>query len=78
MLVAEDFAALGENPTLQEIAACLLGKILATQTNGPYLIGGFCLGGVLAYEVARQLRASAHEVSLLVVGPAEPVIFTAV
>jgi amino acid adenylation domain-containing protein len=66
VLTAEDFAALGETPTLQSIAACLLGKILATQPKGPYTLGGFCAGGVLAYEIASQLRAAGHEVSLLV------------
>jgi amino acid adenylation domain-containing protein len=66
VLAAEDFAALGETPTLQSIAACLLGKILATQPKGPFTLGGFCAGGVLAYEIASQLRAAGHEVSLLV------------
>ena len=65
-LTAEDFASLGETPTLQSIAACLLRKILATQSKGPYIIGGFCLGGILAYEIASQLQAAGHEVSLLV------------
>jgi amino acid adenylation domain-containing protein len=66
VLTAEDFAGLGETPTLQSIAACLLSKILATQPKGPYTLGGFCAGGVLAYEIASQLRAAGHEVSLLV------------
>jgi thioesterase domain-containing protein len=66
VLTAEDFASLGETPTLQSIAACLLRKILATQSKGPYTIGGFCAGGILAYEIASQMRAAGHEVSLLV------------
>jgi amino acid adenylation domain-containing protein len=66
VLTAEDFASLGEIPTLQSIAACLLRKILATQAKGPYTIGGFCAGGVLAYEIGAQMRAAGHEVSLLV------------
>src|SRR5579871_5886817 len=51
---------------MHDVAACLLGKILATQPNGPYLVGGYCLGGILAFEIASQLRAAGHEVSLLV------------
>jgi|HubBroStandDraft_1064217.scaffolds.fasta_scaffold00506_3 amino acid adenylation domain-containing protein len=66
VLTAEDFPSLGETPTLQSIAACLMRKILATQSEGPYVVGGFCAGGVLAYEIASQLRAAGHEVSLLV------------
>ena len=65
-LTAEDVLSLGEAPTLQSIATCLLRKILATQTEGPYTIGGQCLGGILAYEIAFQLRAAGREVSLLV------------
>jgi amino acid adenylation domain-containing protein len=65
-LTADDIAALGEAPTLQSIATCHLRKILATQSNGPYTIGGQCAGGVLAYEIASQLKAAGKEVSLLV------------
>jgi thioesterase domain-containing protein len=65
MLAAEDFASLGENATLQSIAACLLRKIVATQPAGPYALGGFCLGAILSFEIASQLRAAGHEVSLL-------------
>jgi amino acid adenylation domain-containing protein len=65
-LTADDIAALGEAPALQSIAACQVRKILATQSNGPYLIGGQCVSGVLAYEIASQLRAAGHEVSLVV------------
>jgi thioesterase domain-containing protein len=65
-LTAEDVTMLGEAPTLQRIAGCLLDKILATQAESPYTIGGLCLGGVLAYEIASQLQDSGREVSLLV------------
>jgi amino acid adenylation domain-containing protein len=65
-LTAEDVVSLGERPTLQSVAACLLRKILATQSEGPYTIGGFCLGGILAYEIASQLQHGGNEVSLLV------------
>jgi thioesterase domain-containing protein/aryl carrier-like protein len=69
----EDFPGLGPKPTLQEIAACLVQKILATQSPGPSAIGGYCLGGILAYEIASQLRAAGREVSLLVlVDPPNP------
>lgn len=66
VLTREDCALLGERPTPQSIATCLMRKILATQTSGPYSLGGFCLGGILANEIACQLRAAGHEVSLLI------------
>ena len=65
-LTAEDAVTAGEAPTLERLAACHMQKILATQPAGPYVIGGQCVGGVLAYEVAKQLRATRKEVSLLV------------
>ena len=67
LLTPEDFSFLGETPTLQDFAACLLHKIQAVQSEGPYTIGGFCLGGLLAYEIASQLRAAGHEVSLVAI-----------
>ena len=70
---AKDFPTLGENPTLQDIAACLVKKILATQPNEPTAIGGYCLGGILGYEIASQLRAAGRDVPLLVlVDPPNP------
>ncbi len=72
-LTSEDFPTLGRKPTLQRIAACLLQRIFAAQPKGPYAIGGYCLGGILGYEIASQLRAAGHEVSLLVlVDPPNP------
>jgi amino acid adenylation domain-containing protein len=65
-LTAKDLASLGEKPSLRTIATCVVGKILATQSKGPFNIGGLCIGSILAYEVAYQLRAGGHEVSLLV------------
>ncbi len=65
-LTTEDVASLPESPTLQDIATCLVRKILATRSNGPYTIGGQCAGGILAYEIASQLQAAGRQVSLLV------------
>ena len=65
-LIDEDLAALGEAPTLREIAMRLVSKILAAQPEGPYTLGGFCLGGMLSYEVACQLEAAGREVSMLI------------
>lgn len=37
------------------------------QANGPYLLGGFCFGGVVAYEMACQLRAQGEAVALVAI-----------
>jgi thioesterase domain-containing protein len=72
-LTAEDLAALGPSPSLESIGARLMQKIVATQPSGPYAIGGFCLGGIMAYEIAFQLRAAGCQVALLVlVDPPNP------
>jgi thioesterase domain-containing protein len=41
-------------------------EIRKINPDGPYHLGGFCTFGILAYEVARQLRASGAEIPLLV------------
>ena len=52
--------------TVQEMAAHYLEEIRAIQTNGPYHVGGFSMGGLVAYEMAHQLVASGEEVGLVV------------
>ena len=72
-LSADDVAHLGNSPSVSCIASRLLEKIKAVQANGPYILGGLCLGGVLAYELASQFRAAGEDVSLLVlVDPPSP------
>ena len=51
---------------MEEIARELVLAIRKKQVQGPYRLGGFCLGGVVAYEVARQLTMLEQEVELLV------------
>ena len=51
--------------TLQDIAAEYVQLIHKFQTRGPYKLIGWSVGGVLAFEVARQLVEAGDEVSLL-------------
>jgi amino acid adenylation domain-containing protein len=53
-------------PTVEEIACDILHGLRAAQPNGPYRLGGFCAGGYIAYEVARQLRAEGEIVERLI------------
>jgi amino acid adenylation domain-containing protein len=66
MLTPDDIEGLGKAPKLQSIARCISQKILASRPSGPYILGGLCAFGILAYEVASQLLAAGCDVSLLV------------
>ncbi len=49
----------------REIAADLLKEMRTIQPEGPYLLGGGCVGGVIAFEIAQQLREKGEEVEML-------------
>jgi thioesterase domain-containing protein/acyl carrier protein len=49
----------------EEMAANYVREIRSVQPRGPYHLGGDCLGGVLAYEMAQQLRAGGDEVAIV-------------
>lgn len=48
-----------------EIARQSAASIRALRRQGPYLIGGYCYGGVVAFETARQLLQQGEDVRLL-------------
>ncbi|HLW00769.1 MAG TPA: amino acid adenylation domain-containing protein [Ktedonobacterales bacterium] len=52
-------------PKFEEQAAAHIQSLRAIQPEGPYLLGGFCFGGLLAYEMARQLQAQGQQVDFL-------------
>ncbi len=51
--------------SIEALAARYLSDLRAFQPAGPYFIGGFCLGGIVAFELARQLQAVGQEAALL-------------
>ena len=51
---------------LEEMARDYLQAVRTRQRHGPYLLGGYCFGGNVAYEMARQLRLQGEEVALVV------------
>ncbi len=51
--------------TIEEMAARYVREIQVVQPTGPYLLGGYCMGGTVAYEVAQQLSHQGHEIALL-------------
>ncbi|MHC1763528.1 MAG: amino acid adenylation domain-containing protein [Verrucomicrobiia bacterium] len=50
---------------LNEMAGHYVDQLLRFQPQGPYFLGGFCFGGIVAYEMAVQLRRRGCEVGLL-------------
>lgn len=52
-------------PSIEEMAVHYLTELRTVQSVGPYFLGGWSFGGLVAFEMARQLRAQAQEVALL-------------
>ena len=50
---------------VEEIAANYLEPMRKVQPEGPYQLGGVSFGGIVAYEMARQLHASGESVCFL-------------
>lgn len=57
----------GEAPLrrIEELADYFIKAVRSVQPKGPYQLGGYCLGGLTAFEMARRLRLDGEEVSLL-------------
>jgi amino acid adenylation domain-containing protein len=53
-------------PTVEEMATKHLQDLRAHRPQGPYLIGGFCIGGLIAYEMAHRLKAAGEQVPFVV------------
>ncbi len=51
--------------TIEEMAEFYIKEILEHQPEGPYCLGGSSFGGLVAYEMARQLVSMGKEVGLL-------------
>lgn len=60
------FARGKATPTFHAMAATMVQAMRAVQPEGPYSLGGFCNGGMVAYEMAQQLHAAGESVALLV------------
>lgn len=52
-------------PSVEEMAAHYVEALLAHQPEGPYQLGGYSMGGAVAFEMARQLTARGHEVAFV-------------
>ena len=51
---------------IEEMAAHYIEALRAIQSEGPYLLGGWSMGGVVAFEMATQLQRQGHQVARLI------------
>jgi thioesterase domain-containing protein/acyl carrier protein len=63
---------LPEWETIGEMARSYVADLKAAQPEGPYVLGGYCFGGNVAYEMARQLKEQGDEVALVVLISCSP------
>jgi amino acid adenylation domain-containing protein len=52
--------------SIEDMAAHYIGALRAVQPIGPYMLGGWSFGGLVAFEMAKQLSDKREQVSLLV------------
>jgi amino acid adenylation domain-containing protein len=52
---------------LGSIAAGYITEILNVQPHGPFVLGGYSSGGIIAFEMAQQLQAQGHRVAFLAI-----------
>ncbi|MFZ0590170.1 MAG: alpha/beta fold hydrolase, partial [Bryobacteraceae bacterium] len=60
----------GESPaasSVEEMASHYMRAIRTQQEEGPYYLGGFSAGGIVALEMARQLERAGDKIALLAV-----------
>ena len=57
----------GQDPhaRIEDMAAYYIEAMRSAQPTGPYLLGGWSMGGVVAFEMAQQLHAQGDHVALL-------------
>ena len=57
----------GQDPhtRIEDMAAYYIEALQTVQPTGPYLLGGWSMGGVVAFEMAQQLHAQGQRVALL-------------
>lgn len=54
------------NKSLEEMAACYISLMVQQNPDGPYILSGYCFGGIVAYEMAKQLQSMGKKVDKLI------------
>ncbi|MBD2741503.1 non-ribosomal peptide synthetase [Coleofasciculus sp. FACHB-1120] len=52
---------------IEDMATYYIDALRVVQPNGPYFLGGWSFGGLVAFEMAQQLQKAGHKVALLAV-----------
>ncbi len=55
-----------KDQSIETITSEYVKEIRTVQPRGPYFLGGFCFGGLVALEAAQQLSGAGEEVALVV------------
>jgi hypothetical protein len=50
---------------IEDMAGFYVNEVRKKQPHGPYLLGGLCAGGVIAYEMASQLLRAGESIELV-------------
>jgi aspartate racemase len=58
--------------SIEAMAAHYIKEMRAVRPNGPYFLGGLCIGGMVTFEMARQLQTQGEDVALLVLLDPDP------
>jgi amino acid adenylation domain-containing protein len=57
---------------IEAMAAHYLESVRSAQAQGPYLLGGWSMGGVVAFEMARQLQREGEQAEVLLIDSIAP------
>jgi thioesterase domain-containing protein/acyl carrier protein len=52
--------------TVEQLAVCYLSEMRKIQPVGPYFLGGYCFGGLVAFEMAQQLLRQGEKAAAVV------------
>jgi amino acid adenylation domain-containing protein len=58
---------------IKDMAACYIEQVRSYQPEGPYLLGGWSMGGIVAYEMAQQFCAQGQSVDFLAMLDTSPI-----
>jgi amino acid adenylation domain-containing protein len=53
------------HPTMEAMAEAYLLEVRKVQPHGPYLLGGYSGGGIVAFEMAQRLTSAGEEIAVL-------------